>query len=281
MRGVALRIDHVTVAGASLAQLQARFAAVGLRTEYGGVHSNGVTHMALLGFADGSYIELISTVTPGATSPVWDPQIRRDGGPVAWAVTPDDIAAEASRLRALGIPVRGPVHQTRTRSDGTLVDWDVAIVGDGPQGATYPFLIVDRTPRSNRVRPSPSIADSGLTGIALVVIAVRDLTARIADFQHAFTWTAPQLHDDSQLDARVAWFTDTPVVLASPVAADSPLEDRLRRFGDSPCAFVIESSDTGWAAVQVPLGPRRTWFGRILRWVDPVQLDGMWLGMIH
>ena len=62
---IQLTIDHVTIAGSTLATLEAGFAAIGLTTDYGGPHSNGVTHMSLLGFDDGSYIELISSMQPG------------------------------------------------------------------------------------------------------------------------------------------------------------------------------------------------------------------------
>ena len=61
----AMKLDHVTIAGSSLDRLRDAFARIGLATEYGGAHANGVTHMALLGFDDGSYIELASTVKPG------------------------------------------------------------------------------------------------------------------------------------------------------------------------------------------------------------------------
>ena len=53
-----LKIDHVTIAGPELAPMERAFAGVGLVTDYGGPHSNGVTHMAWLGFNDGSYNEL-------------------------------------------------------------------------------------------------------------------------------------------------------------------------------------------------------------------------------
>ena len=38
-----MRIDHVTIAGQSLRQLDARFAAYGFGVVYGGVHSTGLT----------------------------------------------------------------------------------------------------------------------------------------------------------------------------------------------------------------------------------------------
>ena len=66
-------------------------------------------HMALLGFKDGSYIELISTQTPEPLEniPAWGKHIVGDGGPCAWAIQVDDVAAEAARVSALGLSVVG------------------------------------------------------------------------------------------------------------------------------------------------------------------------------
>src|SRR5262245_47130104 len=122
----AMRIDHVTLAAPALDPLRGVFAELGLTTDYGGEHGNGVTHMALLGFDDGSYIELIAAITPGTPSPWWNKFIVQDGGPCAWAVGIDDVAAEAERITALGIKVNGPNHAGRQKPDGTKIEWDSA-----------------------------------------------------------------------------------------------------------------------------------------------------------
>ncbi len=62
-----MQIDHVTVAGSDLDLLRRAFSACGLESVYGGPHANGVTHMASIGFRDGSYIELISFLHLAAT----------------------------------------------------------------------------------------------------------------------------------------------------------------------------------------------------------------------
>src|SRR5689334_21782694 len=54
-----LHVDHVTVAGHDLRQLQEALAAIGIQTVYGGAHRNGVTEMSLTSFPDGSYLEAI------------------------------------------------------------------------------------------------------------------------------------------------------------------------------------------------------------------------------
>ena len=43
-----------------LKQMQARLAAAGIPSEYGGPHSNRATQMAITSFPDGSYLELIA-----------------------------------------------------------------------------------------------------------------------------------------------------------------------------------------------------------------------------
>ena len=58
-----LQIDHVTVCGRDLDRMRQSFAERGLATEYGGPHANGLTHMALAGFDDGSYLELIAPLS--------------------------------------------------------------------------------------------------------------------------------------------------------------------------------------------------------------------------
>src|SRR5262249_30450051 len=63
------------------------FAEVGLKTDYGGPPANGVIHMALLGFEDGSYLELIAPQKPGAVEGSdWAKFMAANAGACAWAV---------------------------------------------------------------------------------------------------------------------------------------------------------------------------------------------------
>lgn len=190
------RIDHVTIAGHDLDPLRAAFASVGLASDYGGPHSTGGTHMALIGFDDGSYIELIAAREPGqagAIESTWTAQIAGDGGPCAWAARTSDIAAETARVGALGVPVRGPVAMERTRPDGTLLRWELAYLGVETAGATLPFLIQDRTPRAWRVQPSASVAGGPLRGVAQVILGVAALEPAAETFQRVYGWSAPTL----------------------------------------------------------------------------------------
>ena len=232
------RIDHVTVAGRDLDRLTDAFAAAGLPVAYGGRHSNGSTHMAIVGFRDGSYVELISTIESETEAPWWNEPIHGDGGPCAWAVGVDDIAAASADLRDRGVAVDGPAGHERRREDGTLVEWDLTYLGEGDPGSTLPFLISDRTPRERRVRPTGDLASSPVVGVDTVVIGVSDLPAAVETFTNAFDAADPTHGADDRLNADTASFPDRPVVLARP-RGDGWLADRLDAFGPRPLAYLL------------------------------------------
>ncbi|MBI4503119.1 MAG: VOC family protein [Gemmatimonadetes bacterium] len=275
-----IQLDHVTIAGSDLGVLQRAFAGAGLLTDYGGVHSNGVTHMALLGFDDGSYIELISTVEPGTRSPWWPAHIIENGGPCGWCARVHDLAAECARLASLDIPVRGPVPYHRDRPDGGRIEWDLAFVGSGEPGSTLPFLIQDRTPREQRVQSSASARGSELSGVAKVVIGVRDLAWNAELFRHVYGWIARETRPDPAFGAMVVEFAGTPVALAAPLSDGSWLSGRLAEFGDSPAALLLRSTDLDRSASRLPTAAG-TWLNHRALWFNPDRLGGTRLGIIQ
>lgn len=276
-----LKVDHVSVGWSDLKEVQDAFAAAGMATEYGGPHSSGRTHMSLLGFGDGSYIELISGLKSGVEPDIWSRQIEGDGGPCAWCVGSEDIAAEVARARSLGIPATGPDDYTRRRPDGVLVKWQLGFLGDGEPGSVLPFLIRDETPRDLRARPSPSVSATGahLLGITTVVLAVKDLPESIALFRGFYGWGEPETRRDLIRGAILARFEGSPVVLAEPRGEGWPGE-RLSAYGPSPCAFLIGTDDLDAAGVRHPLGGPEEWFdGDRVRWVRPLKEMGIPLGV--
>jgi Glyoxalase-like domain len=277
-----MKIDHVSIGWSDLRVLQDEFAAAGMATEYGGPHSSGQTHMSILGFRDGSYIELISTVRPKSETVIWKKQIEGDGGPCAWCVAVDDIAQEVAKARRLGISASGPSDYTRKRPDGVLVEWELGFLGDGEAGSTLPFLIKDKTPREFRVKPSTSVAGSvaSLRGVGVVVLAVQDLQASSSLFQKFYGWREPEISREHMAGATLACFAGSPVVLAAP-DGQGWLSERLAAFGPSPCAFLVDADDLDAAGKQHPLSPRGGWFdGKELSWVQPLKEKGIMLGVL-
>lgn len=55
------QIDHVVIAVSDLARAVADYRALGFTVLEGGVHASDATHNALIGFADGTYLELLAS----------------------------------------------------------------------------------------------------------------------------------------------------------------------------------------------------------------------------
>lgn len=274
-------IDHVTIAWSALNVIRQVFSRVGLETVYGGEHSNHITHMAILGFDDGSYIELISTLNPGEKSPWWSRHILKDGGASAWAVRVDDINEEVNRVKKAGIPAECPRYYNRKRPDGIMVEWDLSFLGEKEPGAQLPFLIADRTPRSFRVQPSASVTGSELAGVKKVILGVNDLETTSSLFRSLYGWKETEEIETTGLDARLAGFKDQPVILAEPSGESSWLAERLKRFGESPCGYLIGSQDLSRSRRNGYLGMPETWFGQKLAWFEPMISIGLYLGVIE
>ncbi len=274
-----LKIDHVAIAASRLEPLQKAFAEVGLKTDYGGPHSNGITHMSLLGLDDGSYIELISSLEPGQISPWWHEHISDDGGPCAWAIEVDDVAAEVQRVAALGIPVHGPTYYHRDRPDGTRIEWDLAIIGDQGMGALLPFILKDRTPRHYRVSASTSVAGSELTGVALVVLGVNDIDAAADLFRRLYDLPAPQFIESPGFGATLARFAGQPFALATPLGSNDWLRERLARFGDTPCACLIATRNAAASTKRFNLHLGEPCFGQEVWWFASPTLNRLRIGV--
>jgi hypothetical protein len=267
-----LNIDHVTVAGADLKDMQARLAAAGIHSQYGGPHQNHVTEMALVSFPDGSYLELVAIqphADPDAVKAhAWAKQMTASLGPCAWAVRPENLEGEIQRLQAAGVSVGAPVRSGRTLPDGTRLDWETAQVGAEPHGTFFPFLIHDFTPWKKRAYLSgkPTTRDFG--GVAKVVIAVRNLGQAIQRFRQAYDLPEPIKQVDTGFGAQLALLGSIPVVLAAPLNAGSWLVERLEQAGEGPCAFLLK--------VQRPAPYKAAattrWFAMDVSWFDSAAL---------
>ena len=267
-----LTIDHVTVAGKDLKQMQARLAAIGIHSEYGGPHSNHATQMALTSFPDGSYLELIALQTDPDVEAVaahyWAKQMENDAGPCAWAIRAKDIAASVTSLKASGVPVSDPARSGRARPDGTNLEWETATLGPEPNGTFFPFLIQDFTPRPRRAYLSGKPTTKDFGGVAKVVIAVRDLGASVTRYRQAFGLEPPIQQVDASFGAHLALLGGTPVILAEPLNADSWLIDRIARFGEGPCAFILSVKN----AHGNEAAAKTRWFGKDVSWFDADKL---------
>lgn len=269
IEGAELKIDHVTVAGVRLEMMREAFtAATGLPTEYGGRHANHATEMALTSFSDGSYIELMG-IQPQA-DPVavagheWHEFLENNAGPCAFAIRPG---------APIGLAGRSPQRSGRTRPDGTRIEWEITDIGTGVRGTFFPFLIRDLTPRNNRAFLKGKPTTDQVFGVAEVVVGVRDLEAAIALYRQTFELPVPRKEHNAELGAELAWFAGTSIVLAQGLANDSWLTQRVGKFGEGPCAFVLQSA-SGLTTARAS-----SWFGGPIVWTNRQKL-GWRLGFL-
>ena len=166
-------LDHVVLVVLDLDAAIAEHRARGYLVQRGGEHPGGVSHNALIGFADGSYLELFAfhdlAASRGKHS--WAPVAERGGGWADFALLSDDVETDAKELGDL---LTRPVEEGgRARPDGVQIAWTVARLR-----RPLPFLIADRTPRDQRVPSGDATRHpNGVAGVTSIVLGARDVGA--------------------------------------------------------------------------------------------------------
>jgi hypothetical protein len=159
-------LDHVVFVARDLAAAVEDYTRQGFTVTPGGEHAGGVTHNALVCFADGGYLELVAFRRPDPTHRWW--RHAASGGLADFALLSDDLAQDLAALKDL--IVREAAEGGRTRPDRVSLRWRAAFLR-----APLPFLIEDLTPRDLRVPGGDAVRHAnGATGVATLVIAARD-----------------------------------------------------------------------------------------------------------
>lgn len=179
------QIDHIVIISPDLSEAVAVAQEMGFTVVRGGTHADGLTQNALIAFADGSYIELISPTRPDMQGGHrWFARLRHGGGLVDYCLLADDLKEETDAIRERGVDYPEPGPLGRIRPDGVRIDWLLSIP-PGNVGATgWPFLIEDITPRSLRVphEATEITHENGARGIAGVTVLVHNLDAARQSF---------------------------------------------------------------------------------------------------
>jgi Glyoxalase-like domain len=278
-KSTTLDLDHVSVCGSNLDTLRQAFTDAGLTPDLGGPHSNGITQMAIIGFDDASYIELIAPIKPGAAAGSdWAKFMAEDAVTCAWAVGTNVLLQEVDRLKKAGIPVKSPERGSRKRPDGMSIEWMTSDVGSATPGSTLPFIIEDQTPRAWRVQTSASVQGAPVGGVENVVLGVNNLDTSIALFRKAYGWAAPLIETQKDF-GKLAYFPGEPVILAAP-SGGGWLSDRLAKLGETPVAYLLATRDFPAATKKYKLSGSKTWFGQKVAWLDAGKLKGVRLGVI-
>jgi catechol 2,3-dioxygenase-like lactoylglutathione lyase family enzyme len=168
---MAFLLDHVVIAVADLDRAIAHYRSLGFTVRPGGVHHGGVSHNALVVFADRSYFELIAFRQDAPDNRWWQLLKNAGEGIVDFALLPDDMETDLAAVRGRGLDMEGPIAGGRIRPDGVTVEWQIA----RPKTTDLPFWCYDVTARVLRVPigEHPNAA----TGISQVRIAALNLPA--------------------------------------------------------------------------------------------------------
>ncbi len=167
--------DHFVLVVPELGAAAAEYRERGFTVTPGGEHAGGLTYNALVGFQDGSYLELLAFHDLAAAgSHLWAPVAERGGGWADFALQSSDLGQDVAALGDL--VAKPPAEGGRTRPDGLRVAWSVARLRP-----PLPFLIEDLTARELRV-PSGDAAKhaNGMTRVAAVVLGAME-PARVTE----------------------------------------------------------------------------------------------------
>lgn len=177
---MSLSLDHLVIHVKDLQAAIANYQSLGFTVQIGGTHADGNTHNALVGFADGSYLELIAFLHP-TPNHRWS-QYHTTGyeGFVDYALLPDSVGKVVHRVQAQGLAYQGPFDGGRVRPDGEKLVWQIGT----PPTPELPFLCGDITARALRVREGDvRIHPNGAQGIASLTLLVRHLADSVERYQ--------------------------------------------------------------------------------------------------
>jgi len=174
-----LSLDHIVILVRDLDAAIRDYTELGFTVQRGGVHADGNTHNALVGFADGSYLELIAFLRAAPTHR-WAAAARSaHDGFVDYALLPTDVGAVVQAARARGLDYQGPTDGGRIRPDGERLAWQIGT----PPSPDLPFLCGDITPRALRVREGDvRVHANAVRGVASLTIGVRDVRASLGHY---------------------------------------------------------------------------------------------------
>ena len=163
-------LDHVVLVVLDLEAAVVDHSRRGFTVTPGGEHAGGLTHNALVGFQDGSYLELIAfrdlAAAQGKHS--WAPVAERGGGWADFALLSNDLRQDVTAIGDL--VVRPPEEGGRTRPDGLGIAWRVARLQ-----RPLPFLIEDLTAREVRVPGGDAAKHANKTSrVGAIVLGATD-----------------------------------------------------------------------------------------------------------
>ncbi len=197
------------------------------------------SHITLIVFADGTYIELISFRGPVPQTHNFY-RSHRCEGIVTYALLSSDIEGDVAGASQRGLALNGPSSGGRLRPDGRRIAWQTAT----PYTHDLPFLCADVTPRNLRVPAGEARKHrNGATGIIGVTVVVS--ASPLASERYSALLGIAPLHNSGYPEppASTAAFQagEATVTLIEP--GGGPMRDYLAERSDEPYSLSLCSAE--------------------------------------
>jgi len=193
-----LRLEHVVIRVDDLAVASRDYQSLGFQVVYGGVHGSGFTHNALIYFQDGTFFELVAfrkvlTAKILLASGLLDLFLKHTNNHIKYrfiqavrfpegfmdaALFSSDIVIDTERANRGGLKTTKPVAFERKKPNNEILRWNIT----SPFADALPFVRDAYVPEQH-VGRDETRHDNGALGISLLVYAVKDLPATVADYQ--------------------------------------------------------------------------------------------------
>ena len=232
-----MRFDHAIIAVLDLDIATADFEGLGFTVVYGGEHDGGLTHNALITFANGTYIEVLAPTDPGLlqSPPEAGPGnylflFEAGEGFAGYSLHTDELDAVVKRVRGRGIEIADPAAGGRQRTDGVELAWRTAF----PLGSLSPFFMTDKTPRELRVRSEPELTShsNGAQGVLRVLSVVSNLEEGIVRNSSLLGEDPTQVVAIRGAETATFNIGTFEVTIATPTVQDGPLSEHLNTRGE-------------------------------------------------
>ncbi len=257
-----LAIDHIIIVVSDLNAATRQFDQLGFTVTPGGVHSGGLTHNALVPFADGTYLELLATTrnttfqliailkklrllniytaNQTAISRRLIEDIASGVGMNDYALLSKDLDEEMALSQKRDLTFTDPISGGRVRPDGQEITWRTAV----PKTLDVPFLIEDITPRELRVpmvdENAHSNGVSGVKGLTILVPNLVDSIARYRELLGEEPKTQPRYPQPGTQSTEYTLGTRF-ISLLSPLPENSILRKLLRRRVSRPISLLLRN----------------------------------------
>jgi catechol 2,3-dioxygenase-like lactoylglutathione lyase family enzyme len=232
-------IDHVVILAPKLEAATRYYQSLGFDVRAGGRHSTG-TENALIGLADGAYIELLAFATPDP-SHRWAPKLEFGGGFLDVCLVSDDIGGDVARYLDGGVEMAPIRAMGRQRPDGKELFWRLTIP-KAPWAGQMPFLIEDVSPNEWRVPPAGKHSN-GVSGIAALRWIVADHGALSELLSRTLGKGAePTVNDTYNAAGSRIELGATRIEILSP-SGDGPAADWLAVQNGGPHSMAFRTSD--------------------------------------